>query len=102
MPTPTDPPAVPLTVHIDPHLMQAAEEGLSRIQIAPDQAIQMFFQALVDFQTMPPQLLVPNEETQRAIKDARAGNVSVHQNVNSLRDYLLGDHSSGHHLPAGS
>ena len=38
MPTATDPPAVPLTVHIDPHLMQAAEEVLSRIRMAPDQA----------------------------------------------------------------
>ena len=101
MPTPTDPPAVPLTVHIDPHLMQAAEEVLSRIRMAPDQAIQMFFQALVDFQTMPPQLLVPNEETQRAIEDARAGNVSVHQDLDSLLDHLRGDHSSGHQPPMG-
>ena len=102
MPTPTDPPAVSLTVHIDPHLMRAAEEVLSRIQIAPDQAIQMFFQALVEFQTMPPQLLVPNEETQRAIQDARAGNVSVYQNVEALLDHLRGDHSSGHLPPMGS
>ena len=54
MPTPTDPPAVPLTVHIDPHLMRAAEGVLSRIRMTPDQAIGMFLQALVDFQTMPP------------------------------------------------
>ena len=101
MPTPTDPPAVPLTVHIDPHLMRAAEEVLSRIQMAPDQAIRMFLQALVDFQTMPPQLLVPNEETQRAIEDARAGNVSVYQNVDALLDHLRGDHSSGHQPPTG-
>ena len=96
MPTPTDPPAVPLTVHIDPHLMRAAEEVLTRIQMTPDQAIRMFLQALVDFQTMPPQLLVPNEETQRAIEDARAGNVSVYQNVDALHDHLRSDHSSGH------
>ena len=99
MPTPTDPSAVPLTVHIDPHLMRAAEEVLTRIQMTPDQAIRMFLQALVDFQTMPPQLLVPNEETQRTIEDARAGNVSVYQNVDSLLDHFRGDHSSGHQPP---
>ena len=62
MPTPTDPSAVPLTVHIDPHLMQAAEEVLPRIRMAPDQAIQMFFQALVDFQTCRPSCWSPTRK----------------------------------------
>ena len=50
---------------------------MARLDISPQSAIALFIEAIVHDQDLPFQCLVPNEATQQAIREARAGLVTT-------------------------
>lgn len=57
---------------IEPSLKKKAEMVLSKIGISPSEAINVFYRRIASDKGIPFSLNVPNAETRKAIKEARA------------------------------
>lgn len=58
---------------MEPSVKKKAEIVLRKIGLSPSEAINVFYQRVASEQGIPFSINVPNKETRRAIKDARAG-----------------------------
>ena len=56
---------------MEPSIKKKAEIVLSRIGISPSEAINVFYRRIVSDKGIPFSLNVPNEETRKAIENAR-------------------------------
>ena len=58
---------------VEPSLKKKAEMVLSKIGISPSEAINVFYRRIASDKGIPFSLNVPNAETRKAIREARAG-----------------------------
>ena len=59
--------------HPDPEVVRRAEAVFAKMGITPEQAIAIFYKQTALHGTFPIENLIPNEETQEVIRQARAG-----------------------------
>ena len=59
--------------HRDPEVVQKAEEIFAGMGMSPEEAISLFYKQTALHGAFPITELIPNEETQAAIQEARAG-----------------------------
>jgi DNA-damage-inducible protein J len=62
-----------IRARVEPELKELAEEVLKEIGLSPTIAITLFYRLIVNHRCFPYHLHIPNAETRRAIRDARAG-----------------------------
>lgn len=58
---------------MEPSIKKKAEIVLSQIGISPSEAINVFYRRIANDKGIPFSLDIPNAETRKAIRDARAG-----------------------------
>ena len=70
---------------IDPDTKEKAETILNRLGVSPTEAIRMFYTQITLRDGLPFSVEIPNEETERALKDSRAGrNLERFESVDEL------------------
>ena len=62
-----------IRARVEPQLKDLAEEVLEELGLSPTTAITLFYRLIVNHRCFPYHLHLPNAETRRAIRDARAG-----------------------------
>ena len=62
-----------IRARVEPQLKDLAEEILEELGLSPTTAITLFYRLIVNHRCFPYHLHLPNAETRRAIRDARAG-----------------------------
>ncbi|MFA5996518.1 MAG: type II toxin-antitoxin system RelB/DinJ family antitoxin [Candidatus Paceibacterota bacterium] len=76
---------------IEPSLKKKAEMVLSKIGISPSEAINVFYQRIASDKGIPFSLNVPNAETRKAIREARAGkNLKSYASTEAMFADILG------------
>ncbi len=75
---------------ISPAVKKKAERVLLKIGISPSEAINVFYKRIAFEQAFPFSLHVPNAETRRAIRDARAGKVASYDTAEEMFEDVLG------------
>lgn len=75
---------------ISPSVKKKAERVLLKIGISPSEAINVFYKRIALDEAFPFSLHIPNAETRRAIKNARAGKVSSYGTVEEMFADVLG------------
>ena len=58
---------------IQPEIKQKAEDILHRLGLSPTEAIRMFYTQITLRNGLPFDVAIPNEETEKALEDSRAG-----------------------------
>lgn len=58
---------------IQPEIKQRAEDILQRLGLSPTEAIRMFYTQITLRNGLPFEVLIPNEETEKAMEDSRSG-----------------------------
>lgn len=58
---------------INPEIKQQAEAILHRLGLSPTEAIRMFYTQITLRNGIPFEVSIPNEETEKALADSRAG-----------------------------
>lgn len=58
---------------IQPEIKQQAEDILQRLGLSPTEAIRMFYTQITLRNGLPFDVAIPNEVTEKALKDAREG-----------------------------
>lgn len=58
---------------IEPEIKQQAEDILQRLGLSPTEAIRMFYTQITLRNGLPFEVLIPNEETEKALADSRSG-----------------------------
>jgi len=58
---------------IQPEIKEKAEAILERLGLSPTEAIRMFYTQITLRNGLPFEVLLPNEETVKALEDSRAG-----------------------------
>jgi DNA-damage-inducible protein J len=58
---------------IQPEIKQQAEDILQRLGLSPTEAIRMFYTQITLRNGLPFEVLIPNEETEKALEDSRSG-----------------------------
>jgi DNA-damage-inducible protein J len=58
---------------IQPEIKQRAEDILQRLGLSPTEAIRMFYTQITLRNGLPFEVLIPNEETVKALEDSRGG-----------------------------
>jgi DNA-damage-inducible protein J len=58
---------------IEPEIKQKAESILHRLGVSPTEAIRMFYTQIALRNGLPFPVEIPNEETEEALRDSRAG-----------------------------
>jgi DNA-damage-inducible protein J len=72
---------------IDPETKQKAETILHRLGMSPTEAIRMFYTQITLRNGLPFTVEIPNEETEKALKDSRAGrNLERFESADALID----------------
>jgi DNA-damage-inducible protein J len=70
---------------IDPVTKEKAETILHRLGVSPTEAIRMFYTQITLRNGLPFPVEIPNEETERALKDSRTGrNLERFESVDDL------------------
>lgn len=70
---------------IDPGTKEKAETILHRLGVSPTEAIRMFYTQITLRNGLPFPVEIPNEETERALKDSRTGrNLERFESVDDL------------------
>ena len=62
-----------IRARVEPELKDLAEEVLSELGLTPTTAITLFYSQIVAHRCFPYHLHIPNAETRRALREARAG-----------------------------
>lgn len=62
-----------IRARVEPKLKDLAEKVLNEIGLTPTTAITMFYRQIATQGYLPIDLFVPNAETRRALREARAG-----------------------------
>ncbi len=76
---------------IEPSLKKKAETVLSQIGISPSEAINVFYRRIASDKGIPFSLNVPNAETRKAIREARAGkNLKSYTSTEAMFADILG------------
>lgn len=71
-----------VSARIEPHLKAEVQHILEELGITPSQAILMLFKSIQREHGIPFSLMLPNEETKTAIKEARQGKgLTKHKNT---------------------
>ncbi len=70
-----------VTVRLDPKVKKAAQKVLSKLGITTSQAVTMYFNQISEEQGLPFRPHIPNEETERVIRESLAG-----KNLHSAKD----------------
>lgn len=72
---------------IDPETKQKAETILNRLGMSPTEAIRMFYTQITLRNGLPFSVEIPNEETEKALKDSRSGhNLERFESADDLID----------------
>ncbi len=77
----------PAAVHtrIEPEIKEKAENILHRLGVSPTEAIRMFYTQIALRNGLPFELVIPNEETENALRDSREGrNIERFDSVDDL------------------
>ena len=70
---------------IEPEIKEKAESILHRLGVSPTEAIRMFYTQITLRNGLPFPVDIPNEETEKALKDSRAGrNLESFKSVDEL------------------
>lgn len=70
---------------IQPEIKERAESILHRLGVSPTEAIRMFYTQIALRNGLPFEITIPNEETEKALKDSRSGkNLEKFKNVDEL------------------
>jgi DNA-damage-inducible protein J len=70
---------------IEPEIKQKAESILYRLGVSPTEAIRMFYTQIALRNGLPFPVEIPNEETEEALRDSRAGrNLECFESVDDL------------------
>ena len=78
-----------INVRMRPDIKSAAETVFNELGLTPTQAITLFYRQVSLQQAIPFELKIPNEETIKAIEDARAGqNVTRYSSIEEMREQL--------------
>jgi DNA-damage-inducible protein J len=63
-----------VNTRIEPHLKREVETIFDELGLTTTQAVTLFFAHVNNYRGLPFELRLPNEETQKAIEQARRGN----------------------------
>lgn len=70
---------------IEPEVKAQAESILRRLGVSPTEAIRMFYTQITLRNGLPFSIDIPNEETEKALKDSRSGrDLERFENVDDL------------------
>jgi DNA-damage-inducible protein J len=70
---------------IEPEIKEKAENILHRLGVSPTEAIRMFYTQIALRNGLPFELVIPNEETENALRDSREGrNIERFDSVDDL------------------
>ena len=70
---------------IEPEVKAQAESILQRLGVSPTEAIRMFYTQITLRNGLPFSIDIPNEETEKALKDSRSGrDLERFENVDDL------------------
>lgn len=62
-----------IRIRVEPKLKARAERILREVGLSPSDAVRMLYKQIVRRNTFPPELLVPNAATRRALREADQG-----------------------------
>ena len=80
-----------MRVRIDPQIKEEAAAVLAAIGLKVSDALHLLLTRVAREEALPFALLIPNEETTAAMKEARKGNLPQFKDINDLIDELNKD-----------